>query len=346
MKLYPNQLGDHLKKSLLPVYLVAGDEHLLVDETVSAIRNQAKQSGYTEREVWTVERGFDWHSLHESNQALSLFAQKKIIELRLPTGKPGDQGSKALSAMAQAIKASAAADTLLLVVTGKLDAGSQRSKWAKVLESAGAMITIYPLESRELPGWINQRLLSHGLTAGPGVLDMLAWHFEGNLLAAAQEVEKLALLYAGQITINDMGETLSENARFNVFKLTDSCLVGDVVASTRILRSLKSEAIAPVLVLWALSREARSIGQMARDIEAGKPMDQVLQSHGVWSKRRPAIQAALKRLKPVNCSRLLQRAARTDRVIKGRLSGDAWQTLQELILAFCGKRPLAGIKSI
>lgn len=343
MKLYPNQLGDHLKKSLLPVYLVSGDEPLLVDEAVSAIRSQAKLAGYSEREVWVVERGFDWNNLYESSQSLSLFAQKKIIELRLPTGKPGDQGSKALSVMAQAIKEAPSEDMLMLVVAGKVD---QRSKWVKALESAGAMITIYPLETRDMPGWLNQRLISLGLTAGPGVLDMLTWHFEGNLLAAAQEVEKLALLYEGQLNMNDLGAALSENARFNVFKLADSCLAGDVVASNRILRSLKAEAVAPVLVLWALSREARSIGQMARDLQTGKALDQVLQSHGVWSKRRPAIKAALGRLKPINCSRLLQRAARTDRVIKGRLSGDTWQTLQDLILAFCGKRPLVGIKSI
>lgn len=343
MKLYSNQLGDHLNRSLLPVYLVAGDEPLLVNEAVSAIRNKAKEAGYSEREVWTVERGFDWNVLHESSQSLSLFAQKKIIELRLPTGKPGDQGGKALSAMAQTIKEAASEDTLLLVVSSKVD---QRGKWVKALEAAGAMITIYPLEARDMPGWINQRLISHGLTAGPGVLDMLAWHFEGNLLAASQEVEKLALLYSGQLNTSDLGEALSENARFSVFKLADSCLSGDLVASNRILQNLKSEAIAPVLVLWALSREARSIGQMAQDVQNGQSIEQVLQSHGVWSKRRPAMKAALGRLRPVSCSRLLQRAARTDRVIKGRLTGEAWQTLQELVMAFCGKRPLAGIKSV
>ncbi|MFV1992376.1 MAG: DNA polymerase III subunit delta [Acidiferrobacterales bacterium] len=342
MKLYPNQLNDHLKKSLAPVYLVSGDDPFLVDEAISAIRNAAKLAGFSEREVWHAERGFDWNNLLESSQSLSLFSQQKMIELRLPTGKPGDQGSKLLTTLAQ----SPPDQTLLLVVTGKLEASSQRSKWVKALESAGVMITIYPLESRELPAWINQRLKNHGLTAGPGVLDMLAWHFDGNLLAAAQEVEKLALLFKGQLEVDDLSESLSENARFNVFKLTDSCLAGDVIVSSRILRNLKAEAVAPVLVLWALSREARGLGQMARDIQAGKPLEQVLQSHGVWSKRRPAIKAALGRLKPVTCSRLLQRAARTDRVIKGRLPGDAWQTLQDLVLAFCGKRPLAGIRSI
>jgi len=139
---------------------------------------------------------------------------------------------------------------------------------------------------------------------------------------------------------------LCENTRFNVFKLADSCLSGDVVASARILSSLKAEAVAPVLVLWALTREARGLFQMARDLETGKALDQVLQSHGVWSKRRPQIRAALNRLKPTNCKALLQRAARTDRVIKGRLSGEPWQSLQDLMLAFCGKRPLAGIRSI
>ena len=342
MKLYPNQLNDHLKKSLAPIYLVSGDDPLLVDEAVLAIRNTAEHAGFSEREVWHAERGFDWNNLLESSQSLSLFSQQKIIELRLPTGKPGDQGSKLLSALAQSLSD----QILLLVVTGKLEASSQRSKWVKALESAGVMITIYPLESRELPAWINQRLKNHGLAAGPGVLDMLAWHFDGNLLAAAQEVEKLALLFKGQLEVDDLSESLSENARFNVFKLTDSCLAGDVIASSRILRNLKAEAVAPVLVLWALSREARGLGQMARDIQAGKALEQVLQSHGVWSKRRPAIKAALGRLKPVTCSRLLQRAARTDRVIKGRLPGDAWQTLQDLVLAFCGKRPLAGIRSI
>jgi len=342
MKLYLNQIDDHLQKKLLPVYLVCGDEPLLVEEIVSAIRNQAKRSGYDEREVWVVERGFDWHQLAESSQSMSLFSQKKIVELRLPTGKPGDLGSREIAALAQ----SQQQDTLLLVITGKLDSASQKSKWVKALESNGAMITVYPLEPKEIPGWINQRLVRHGLSAGPGALDMLAWHFEGNLLAAAQEVEKLALLHEGELTTRDLDKVLCENTRFNVFKLADSCLSGDVVASARILSSLKAEAVAPVLVLWALTREARGLFQMARDLETGKALDQVLQSHGVWSKRRPQIRAALNRLKPTNCKALLQRAARTDRVIKGRLSGEPWQSLQDLMLAFCGKRPLAGIRSI
>lgn len=337
MKLYINQLSSHLASKLAPVYLVGGDEPLLVDECCTAIRDKAITEGYTEREVLNVETGFDWNKLSSSGQSMSLFADRRLLELRLPTGRPGDAGGKALTRWTEDLPE----DTVLLVIAGKLDQDILRTKWAKTLEKVGAVLRIFPPDINELPNWIAQRMRRQGLQPEKGVAEQLAYHFEGNLLALSQELTKMALSTQGAISIADLEDQLSDSARFSVFRFVDVCLQGDASNVQRILGSLKKEGIAPVLVLWAMVREIRSLAAMAQEIAGGSREPEVFKAHRVWAKRQGLLRKGLNRLQPGQWLTLLQRASRTDRVIKGRAKGDTWQELEGLGLAICGVVPLA-----
>ncbi|GMR17665.1 MAG: DNA polymerase III subunit delta [Gammaproteobacteria bacterium] len=337
MKLYLNQFASHLASQLAPVYLVGGDEPLLVDECCAAIRDRAIAQGYTDREVLNVETGFDWNKLSSSGQSLSLFGGQRLLELRLPTGRPGDAGAKALTSWTEDLPE----DTVLLVIAGKLDQDILRTKWAKSLEKAGAVLRIFPPEPGELPGWITQRMRKQGLQADKGVAEQLAYHFEGNLLALSQEISKMALSTQGAISVADLEDQLNDSARFSVFRLVDVCLQGDASNVQRILGRLEKEGVAPVLVLWALVREIRSLATMAQEIAGGRHQSEVFKAHRVWAKRQGLLKKGLDRLRPGQWLTLLQRASRTDRVIKGRAMGNKWQELEGLGLAICGVVPLA-----
>jgi len=333
MQTSADQLSAHLKRGLAPIYFVYGEELLLVEESCRAIREAAHAAGYAERQVMTVESGFDWNGLFASMQSLSLFSERRIIELRLPTGKPGEAGAKILTDIA----ARPPADVLFMVTSGKLDKAVREAKWAKALEGAGVVVSIYPLDALQWPAWIRARLQAKGLKPGPGVVDLLAHLMEGNLLACAQEIDKLGMLLgSGEIGLDDIEGNLSDNARFNVFALADASLRGEATAVDRILASLRGEGVEPVLILWALARETRELAQMARLIAAGQPAARVMEMRRVWAKRKPLVSAALKRLSLDACQGLLQRAARVDRILKGRGAGDIWQELQCLALGLCG----------
>lgn len=342
MRIDPERLPAHLAKppegGLAPVYLVYGDEPLLVDECCDAIRRRAQAEGYSERSVYTVESGFDWNDLYASTRAMSLFAERRLLELRLPGGKPGDTGARLLVQLAQ----QPVTDTLLLVAAGKLDKAGRESVWARALDEAGVSVAVWPLEAARLPVWIEARLNTRQLSAEPGVVDLLAYHLEGNLLAAAQEIDKLALLSDnGRVRLADVEESLSDNARFNIYGLVDICLQGQAAAAARMLASLRAEGVEPILVLWALGRELRAMAQISAQLAQGRAEAGVFQAHRVWSNRKALVSQALRRLRPAHWLALLVRAARIDRVLKGRAQGDVWQELEALTLAICGIRPLA-----
>jgi DNA polymerase-3 subunit delta len=332
---YANQLPGHLQSNLAPVYLVAGDEPLLTDECCGAVRAAATACGYTERQVFTVEPGFDWNALLGALQSLSLFSAKRLVELRMPTGAPGDSGAKVLVEIA----ARPTEDVLLIVSTGRLDKRVQSSRWVKALEQAGVLVLVYPLEANALPKWIAQRMRTRGLAAEAGAVDLLAYHFEGNLLGAAQEIDKLVMVRGtGTLSLDDIREDLSDNARFSAFGLVDACLRGELAPVTRILGSLRSEGTEPILVLRVLAREARTMAQIVMRVCGGEQESQVLQSFGVWPRRRPLVSHAVRRSDPDSWRQVLRAAARADKVLKGRLTGDIWQELQCLALAMCGHR--------
>lgn len=333
MKLTPEKLEAHLAKGLAPVYFLSGDEPLQLGEAADVVRRAARDQGFSEREVLDVDKGFDWNSLLVAGNAMSLFAERKLIDLRLPSGKPGKEGGAALVEYVERLPE----DTVLLISSGKIDKRSQQAKWYKALDSAGATLQIWPVEARDMPRWLAGRLQSRGLQPAPEAVAMVAERVEGNLLAAAQEVEKLLLLYGeGPLSAEQVETAVADSARFDVFNLVDVALLGDVPRLTRMLDGLRGEGVEPILVLWSLSREIRSLAAMAAQMEQGQAPERVMAS--VWSKRKAAVQAGLRRHNSARWQQMLRRAARLDRVVKGAAAGNVWDELLQLALLMAGTR--------
>ena len=333
MKLYPDKLNAHLKSNLLPIYFFSGDEPLQLGEAADAVRRAAREQGYTEREVMHAERGFDWNELLAASNAMSLFAEKRVIDLRLPTGKPGKDGGAALVEYAERPPE----DTVLLISSGKVDKRSQSAKWYKALDKVGATLQVWPVDANEMPKWLDQRLRSRGLQPERDAARLIAERVEGNLLAAAQEVDKLVLLNGeGTLSAEQVEAAVADSARFDVFGLVDAVLIGNVSRLTRMLDGLRGEGVEPILVLWALAREIRSLADMAAQIETGKGIDGVLSR--VWGNRKGPVKAGLQRHNRVRWQQMLRRAARLDRVIKGAAVGNAWDELLQLSLMMAGMK--------
>lgn len=332
MQLGADQLSAHLKRGLAPLYFISGDEPLAAQECIDALRAAAQAAGCEERKVYTVESGFDWAAFRNELRSGSLFSSRRLIELRLPTGKPGEEGARTLTEIA----GDDASDVTLVVTAGKLDKQARSAKWVAALERAAVTITLYPIDARQLPAWIERRLHARGLAPGPGVAEMLAHYTEGNSLACAQEIDKLALSGAREVSADDIAGQLSDNARFTIYALADAALAGNIAAVLRILHSLRAEGEALALVSWVLAREVRDAAKMAQAIAAGRPAAQVLEEFRVWARRKPIMQKALARHKPASWHGLLRAAARADRVVKGQRPGDAWLELEALALALAG----------
>lgn len=337
MQIKPEQLKGHLSKGLLPIYFVSGDEPLLVQEACDEIRAAARKSGCSEREVHHVESGFDWQGFVQSGDAMSLFADRKLIELRIPTGKPGDKGSKALLEYCQHVSE----DNVLLIISGKLEGSSRNSKWYKALDKAGATVTVWPIDVRQLAGWTMRRMKDKGLQPSQDAVTLMVERVEGNLLACAQEIEKLVLLHGeGSISVDTVMESVADSSRFDIYKLVDAALEGDIARTNRIVNGLKGEGIEPVLVLWALTREIRSMAGMA--IEAKKNgLDQAIAKYRVWPKRKPLVCNGLKRHSPVQWQAMLRRAGDVDNMIKTGKAGNVWDELLQLSLWLGGTRLFA-----
>jgi DNA polymerase-3 subunit delta len=334
MKINADQLPANLKRGLAPVYLVAGDEPLLHQEALDAIRHSARQQGYSGREVFHVDRSFDWNSFRQSTESMSLFSEQRIVELRMPTGKPGDTGRNVI----QEYLAQPAEDILLLIVTGKLDASVMKTKWIKLVESIGVLVQVWPVERAHMPRWIAGRMKAAGLQAEADAIELLADRVEGNLLAAVQEIEKLRLLHgAGHISAEQVAEAVADSARFDVFKLMDAVLAGDARRGMRILQALREEGLEPVLVLWAVSREIRQLAGMSAACEQ-RPLDSVLSQYRVWNRRKPLIKKALQRYPREQWQALLAHCGQVDRMIKGMAAGNAWDELLQLCIQISGLR--------
>lgn len=333
MRLRPDQLSQNLSKGLLPIYIASGDETLLVQECCDAIRSSCRKQGFS-REVLDVDKSFDWAELFASANAMSLFSERKLIELRMPTGKPGTEGSKALVEYT----ANASPDNVLLIISNKVESSATRSKWYKAIENGGAAIQCWPIDARSLPRWIGQRLNQVGLKASNDAIQMLAERVEGNLLAAVQEIEKLRLYIEGDtVDADTIRAAVSDNARYDVFGLVDRALEGDASSSLRMLQGLKAEGTAAPAILWALSRELRTLCQCAEQLQQGNGIDQVLQSQRVWDKRKPLIKSALRRLKLKQLRQLIKLANQIDQAIKGMVKKQSWDLLEQLVLALAGK---------
>lgn len=321
MKVRPDQLNSHLQKQLADIYFICGDEPLQVMESADRIRLEARKRDYTEREVMDVDAQFDWNMLLDAGNSLSLFSEKRILELRLPTGKPGKIGSKILQEYAQR----PAEDAVLIISSGKLDSSAKNTKWFKTLDQQGVVIQCWPVNTDQLPAWINNRLQLKGIVADREAVQLLADRVEGNLLAASQEIDKLFLLHgAGKLNFEQTASAVADSARYNIYDLVDSALVGDVARTARIIGGLKNEGVEPVLMLWALSREVRMLAQIS---EAKTSADAVMTKLRVWDNRKALIRKALSRHSSVRWKLFLKRCAKIDKVIKGVEQGRVWDEL-------------------
>lgn len=332
MRIKPEQLHTELRKSLLPVYLLSGDEPLQVGEASDAIRAAARQAGYSVREVVNIDQGNEWGRLAEEAEALSIFADKKLIDLRLPSAKPGLEGGKALIEYCRRLPA----DTLLLITSGKMETAAQKSQWFQTIERVGVVIQVWPLQGQDLLNWLQRRAETKGMQIEPDALKSLAVRIEGNLLAAAQEIEKLFILHGPSRLSKVMVENaVADNARFDVFKLTDALLGGKLNRATKILYGLKAEGIAAPVVLWAVSREARVLFQVKAELKQGSHHDAVFKKLHIWDKRIPLVNEAVKRLPIQQIQSVLLACAEADARIKGQLPGDGWDTLFDICVRFC-----------
>jgi DNA polymerase-3 subunit delta len=333
MQIQPDQLESRLRGELASVYFISGDEPLRVTEAADAVRTRARAAGFDEWEVLSVTAGFDWNSLAAAAGNLSLFSSRRVIDLRMPGGKPGEAGAKALRAYAEAPPE----DTLLLITSGKLEPAARKSRWVEALDRAGAVVFVWPLDSRQLPAWVRTRLQRRGLQPTPEAAALLAERVEGNLLACVQEIEKLYLLLgAGPVDVRAIANVVADSARFDVYDLVDTALAGDGARSVRILNGLQGEGVASAVVLWALVRDLRQLAAMAQLLAGGQPLASVLSRFRVWQSRTTAFSRALQRLPGAACHRLLRHCALIDRVIKGQAAGNAWDELLQLTLWLAG----------
>ena len=331
MKIQLNQLAQQLSNGLTPFYLISGDEPLLVQNAGDQIRNRARTCGYEERELFQVEAGFDWNELFQSANEMSLFANRKIIEIRIP-GKLNDNAKKTLLELAER----PSEDNLFIVITGKMETSTTKSKWFQQLEKHIGFIQIWPLESKDFGPWIKQQISQRGYTIEAEALTLLADKVDGNLLAAQQEIEKLLLLADSQnIDTELVTQAVGDSARYDVFDLSNSCLEGNLQRSIKILNGLRAEGSEPAIMLWALSRELRTLSTVLTRLNSGQAKRQVFQQNGIWKNRESAFNTALSRFSVNQINILLTQAGRIDSVIKGQQKSDIWMELQALILGFC-----------
>lgn len=331
MQLRADALDAHLAKSLAPLYVITSDEHLLALEAADKIRHAARSQGLSEREVLTVERSFKWGELSAANQSQSLFGDRKLIELRMPTGKPGKLGGQALQEYVTNLNP----DNVTLITLPKLDWATQKAAWVAALQQAAVYIDIALIERAQLPAWIGTRLAAQGQSADRQGIDFIADRVEGNLLAAHQEIQKLALLYPqGKLNFEQIQDAVMNVARYDVFKLNEAMLAGDAVRLARMVEGLKGEGEALPLILWAVSEEIRTLLKLKSGMAQGRPVGALLKEHRIWGPRERLMEPALRRLTLSTLEGALQDAAQIDKMVKGlrarQFAGDAWDALLQL----------------
>ena len=333
MRTSPDALPPGLARGLRSAYLVTGFEPLLIAEACDAVRAAARAQGYADREVHFLERGFDWNALLADAANLSLFSSRRLIELKIgPT--PDAEAQKALAGLA----ARPPEDTVLLV-SGELERKTLTTQWVKAFDEHGVLVVAQAVERPALPGWIRERLGRKGVTIEPAAAELLADRVEGNLLAAQQEIERIALLMPGaQLDAGSVAELVADSARYDVFELASSAFSGQPQRALRILAGLRAEGREPPLVLWALLNDLRGLSRVAQRLERERAIDEIFRSEQIWSNRQGPLKAALRRLSRTDIESLLLAAAAADRIAKGGLRGDAWVALEALVARIAGVR--------
>jgi DNA polymerase III subunit delta len=324
LKLTPDSLLTHLEQSLAPAYLISGDDPLLTGEAADAVRTRARAAGFTERDVHFMERGADWNEVRAATGTLSLFGSQRLVEIRLPTGKPGTTGNSTLSDLLSREDR----DTLFLILTPRLDRDAQAADWVRAVESRGGWVQVWPVEPDRLVAWLRARARRMKLDISEDALELLAERTEGNLLAASQELEKLRLLApGGRATAETVLESVADSARFDVFQLGEAVLAGDAARALRVLAGLRSEGVEPTLVLWALTKAIR-------DIWSAMASPGGFRARG-WQRQAAALEKGIRRAPRLSFAALAIRAARADRMVKGRLAGNAWDEIALLAAEIC-----------
>jgi len=340
MRITPERLDG--QRELAPLYLVAGNEPLQQTETLDILRRRAREAGFAEREVFDADSsGFDWHTLEAAGASLSLFSDKRLFELRLGNGGIGKEGADALVRYATAPPP----DVLLLATCDRFDGKLKKSRWCKALDTAGVIVEVAVPPPARLPDWLARRMRERDLQPDAEALALLAERVEGNLVAAAQEIDKLQLLHgSGPVDADAVLRASTDSARYDVYDLVEATLAGRLGRSLHILEGLRGEGAAESLVIWALAREVRALVSMARAVASGEPSGRVMQAHGIWSSRQQQVGAALRRAGPKRWAATLRACAHADRVVKGQARGSAWQALREAVTLGAGGPPVAAIR--
>ena len=333
MRTSPDALSSGLARGLRSVYLVTGNEPLLIAEGCDAIRAAARAAGHDEREVHFLERGFDWGALLADASNLSLFASRRLIELKFNSA-PDAEAQRCLAQLA-----TQPPDDTVLLVSGELEGKSLKTAWVGACEQHGVLVIAEPVARPALPGWIRDRLARRGVTIEKDAADLLADRVEGNLLAAQQEIERIALLMPGaRLDAAAVAEVVTDSARYDVFELSAAAFSGQPARALRILAGLRGEGQEPPLVLWALLNDLRGLSRVAQRLERERSLDDIFRSEQIWSKRQGPIRLALARITRAEIESLLLAAATVDRNAKGSLRGDAWVALEALVARIAGLR--------
>lgn len=335
MRLRAEQLSDHVQQNLSPLYLIFGDEQMLVEEASDLVRQQVRKLGADKRQVWHIEGRFNWSEIQWQEQTMSLFSSQRLLEIRLPSGAPGKEGGEALRNYA----ANIAADTTLLIISGKIDARSQKSKWFTELDRVGVTIPIWPINIANLPSWISQRMQQKGLQVNQQVAALIAERVEGNLFAASQEIDKLQLLCPdGNVDEETVLAFVADNARFEVFGLMDIVFSGQVTKVPRIISRLQAEGLEIMAVFSAVSWSLHRAVNMAIQLEQGERIERVFASQKppIWEKVRPMMRQALNRHRRPQWQHFLQQMAKIDQAAKGAYQACPWLLLETLCLQVAG----------
>ncbi|MFM8333008.1 MAG: DNA polymerase III subunit delta, partial [Candidatus Methylumidiphilus sp.] len=328
MKLRAEQLAGALSKALAPVYVISGDEPLQISEALDAVRAAARARGFANRELFYADSGFDWGRLLEAGGSFALFDERRVLDLRLPA-KPDKDGAAALQAYAQRLPQ----DAVLVVTLPKLSAADQKAAWLQALEAEGVFVQVWPLTGQALLAWLDKRMAAKKMLADRAGLTLLVNRLEGNLLAAAQEIEKLHILYGpARVSEEMIRQAVSDSARYDVYDLAEAALMGQTARAQRVLAGLRGEGVASAVALWALARDIRLLCGVKSLMDRGENLESAFakQKERVWDKRKTSLSAAAQRLSRDEAHRALARCAKSDRIIKGQETGDAWESLLDV----------------
>ena len=334
MNIKPEQLQNHLSNQPASLYFAFGSEILLVEQSLTTIKDAAKKLGFNERFRFDIDGNFSWDAIFNLISSPSLFADKRIIECRLTTGKIGVKGSKALSELTENLPD----DIMLIISSGKLDIAQQKSKWFKALDKKGVIIQHWEVQSEQLVGWIVNHMSQLGLSSSNEVANAIAYCTEGNLLATMQEIQKLQIAYPdGNIDLNEYLSQIDQQSQYTVFGMIDAALKGDTDKVYKIFSSLVDDSTPPVILISSLYREIKNLVTMSIELKTNQTIDTIFSNHRVWQKRKPLIAITLKKHSYQQLQKLLLKLGRIDRSLKGMDNLNVYDELQSVVITLSGK---------